>query len=158
VSKIPEDQLVNYDPTPAQNDKLTEDTAVTDQVIVTPMKLFPVMGNLSFRFDTFASYVPDDDIFMESLAQQFVRLDIPNTPWTGQWGFTNPESEKLLQADNVSVSAPFPGSGANCKQHTGGESLFLPSSKSGRALNVNTDLKKAKYQFAYLKRGSKYRV
>ena len=158
VSKIPEDQLVNYDPTPAQNDKLTEDTDVTGQVSMTPVKLFPVLGNLSFRFDTFASYVPDDDIFMESLAQQFVRLDIPNTLWTGQWGFTNPESEKLLQADNVSVSAPFPGSGANCKQHTGGESLFLPSSKSGRALNVNTELKKAKYQFAYLKRGSKYRV
>ena len=117
-------------------------------------------GKLKFAFSKKEEYVPDPYTFMESPAQQFLRLDMPGKTalnWAGSYTEIETQSERLKPADNVdSSTSAFPGSGAQFRQHNGGESLHKPSAKSGADLNKTTDLVTVPFTFTFLKTGAKY--
>ena len=111
---------------------------------------------LKFTFDSHSEYVTDPHVFMESPAQQFLRLDLPGA-WNGSYDTTRPADEKLKSADNVNSStAPWPGVGSQFRRHSGGSSLYIPTAKSGMQLLAQTPLVPAPFTFTFLKRSYPY--
>lgn len=156
ILKLPDDTSA-YNPVPdAPEDSVLNDTASLNQLKSQPETLFPEKGELTFKFDAFTDYVPDPFIFMESHAQQYLRLDLPGV-WTQQYDVASAGAITLKSAPRVdNTTAPFPGVRAQQRQHTGGDNLRVPSSKSGTDLNSQTALENAQYQLRFLKRSGIY--
>lgn len=132
----------------------TADDVQFDTVEVAALDPYPAVGELTFKFDKAADYVPDRKIFLESHTQQFIRKDAENGD---DYKITSPGIERLKGAPRVDAStAPWPGAGSQHRRHDGGKNLRKPTGDSGLKLFVNTPLKAQAYSFRFLKRTAQH--
>lgn len=133
----------------------TEDNNKFDTVTIAAIDPYPAIGELVWKFDKTAEYVPDTKIFMETPTQQFLRKDATNG--TDDYKVTSPATEKLKPAPRVDAStAPWPGVAASHRIHDGGQNLRKPTGKKGLNLFAKTDLRAQSYSLRFLKRAATY--
>ncbi len=155
ITPLPDDTS-SLKPTLEEDTSLTADDAALETVKQVAEDPYPEIGELTWRFDTHSEYVPDPRTFIESPAQQYLRLDKP-TVWDGHFKITAPDAEAIKPAPrNDARSAPFPGRGAKQRMHSGGDNLRMPSSKKGAELFKQTKLTTTEYKFQFVSRAKLY--